>query len=228
MLSIQHVLIFKHTPSILNKQSTKNSRRCLDNKKDKVLDKSIALDPRIKRTRQALVEAFSELMNEKDFARITVQDVALRAKVNRATFYAHFEDKYALLNHTFAMWLQAVLDENLPPAPILNAENLRRLLLAMCKFLTTCSSSHHRRQLPFETQVQQSLYHTLLTWIERHPIPNPEAVATVISWSIFGAALQWSHQAPAHRPSAATLADTILPLLLAGLPLNLNAQSQSA
>ncbi len=51
------------------------------------------IDPRIKRTRMFLEEAFSELLHEKDFQSISVQDITERAGINRATFYAHFPDK---------------------------------------------------------------------------------------------------------------------------------------
>ncbi|RJP51863.1 MAG: TetR family transcriptional regulator [Anaerolineaceae bacterium] len=57
------------------------------------------LDPRVKRTRQLLEEAFSELIQEKDFQSISIQDITVRAGINRATFYAHFPDKYALLDY---------------------------------------------------------------------------------------------------------------------------------
>ena len=51
-----------------------------------------------------------ELAREKPLDSITVQDIAARAEVNRATFYAHFEDKYALLNYTAREMFQARLD----------------------------------------------------------------------------------------------------------------------
>jgi len=48
------------------------------------------VDPRIRRTRMLLEDAFSELIREKDFQSITIQDITARAGINRATFYAHF------------------------------------------------------------------------------------------------------------------------------------------
>lgn len=54
-------------------------------------------DPRVLRTRQLIREAFRELLQKKDFDSITINDIAQRATINRATFYAHYEDKYALL-----------------------------------------------------------------------------------------------------------------------------------
>jgi len=54
-------------------------------------------DPRVQRTRQLLLDAFMALVQEKHTIHsISIQEIAMRATVNRATFYAHFEDKYAL------------------------------------------------------------------------------------------------------------------------------------
>src|SRR5262245_25010539 len=55
-------------------------------------------DLRVRRTRKALVQALIELTLEKGFSAITVQDLADRAMVNRATFYRHYLDKYDLLD----------------------------------------------------------------------------------------------------------------------------------
>lgn len=54
-------------------------------------------DLRIKRTHKLLSEALIMLMSEKPFEKITVVDICERAMVHRATFYAHFADKYELL-----------------------------------------------------------------------------------------------------------------------------------
>src|SRR5215813_3050174 len=87
------------------------------------------VDPRVLRTRQLLQQAFNELMAEKDFHSITVQDITERARVNRATFYAHFEDKYALLNHTVRESLNAMLVGRLPENHLLTLDNLHVLVV---------------------------------------------------------------------------------------------------
>ena len=58
------------------------------------------LDPRVKRTRSLILQAFEQLLAEKGFESISVQDVTDKAEINRATFYKHFVDKYALLDYT--------------------------------------------------------------------------------------------------------------------------------
>jgi len=51
------------------------------------------VDQRVRRTRNALGDALLELIQEKKFEDITVQQVLDRAGVARATFYKHYQDK---------------------------------------------------------------------------------------------------------------------------------------
>jgi AcrR family transcriptional regulator len=51
------------------------------------------MDRRVRRTRDALGDALVELMQQKPFEEIKVQDVLDRAGVGRSTFYAHYRDK---------------------------------------------------------------------------------------------------------------------------------------
>lgn len=55
-------------------------------------------DRRVTRTKGAINRAFLELLAEKEFERITINDIADRADVNRATIYLHYADKYDLLD----------------------------------------------------------------------------------------------------------------------------------
>lgn len=61
-------------------------------------------------TKKALIESFVELLNEKSFDKITVQDIVNRCGVNRNTFYYHFQDIYMLLEELFKVEEQRVVD----------------------------------------------------------------------------------------------------------------------
>lgn len=45
------------------------------------------MDARKTKSRAAIVAAFSELLREEDYGKITVGDIIVRAHVGRATFY---------------------------------------------------------------------------------------------------------------------------------------------
>jgi AcrR family transcriptional regulator len=68
----------------------------LSGKEDKM--KADKLDRRTEKTRHSLLTALSDLMQEKKYSNITVQEIIDKANVGRSTFYAHFETKDELLS----------------------------------------------------------------------------------------------------------------------------------
>lgn len=54
-------------------------------------------DRRIGKTRAAIYQALNDLLHEKKYANITIQEIIDRANVGRTTFYQHFTDKDTLL-----------------------------------------------------------------------------------------------------------------------------------
>ena len=69
------------------------------------------IDRRAKRTRHALSSAIVELVKEKHFDEITVQNVIDRADVGRSTFYAHFRDKEELFQKNWERFLDMLADQ---------------------------------------------------------------------------------------------------------------------
>jgi AcrR family transcriptional regulator len=54
-------------------------------------------DLRVRKTKKALTEAFLELLKEKHFEDITINELCDRAEIRRATFYKHYTDKFHFL-----------------------------------------------------------------------------------------------------------------------------------
>lgn len=184
------------------------------------------IDPRTRRTRQLLLDAFGQLLSEKSFEEITVQDITERATVNRATFYAHFEDKYVLLDQSMTEMIQQFMHQKLPADSLFNTTNLERLIETVCEFLAQLSSHcapSNRNQFAslVEQQVKQQLYLRLVNWLQQENSmrtmtqKQAELQATVTSWAIYGAALRWSNGG--RSETATAFAHQALPLIISGL-----------
>lgn len=192
------------------------------------------LDPRVRRTRKLLQEALLALLAEKRFEAITVQDITERATLNRATFYAHFADKYALVEYCVREAFTEALADHLPADATLNVENLHQLIVIVCHFVVQlydhCAPSALLSQFiqMVEAQIQEQLHDVLLAWLAattlssgRDASPNPKLVATVASWAIYGVAQQWAR---GNRSlEAEQWARQALPLVLAPIRVSLHS-----
>ena len=58
---------------------------------------SVREDLRVRRTKKALSDAFMQLLAEKEFEEITINELCTLAGVRRATFYKHYADKFSFL-----------------------------------------------------------------------------------------------------------------------------------
>ena len=183
------------------------------------------VDPRVRRTRQWLPDALAALMAEKSFESITVQDIAERAMVNRVTFYAHFNDKYALLEHLMRAIFQKKLRARLPEGAPFNPDNLVGVIQVVAENLdeiqSHCPPPRGQMDTLMEKQIKAEVDEVLRCWLEEAPArrlagqPTPEQAATIASWAIYGAAVQWSQKV--RREPAGDFARQVLPLILAGL-----------
>lgn len=83
------------------------------------------MDPRVARTRRALLDAFFELVQERDYDDIRVEEIADRAAVSRSTFYTHHAGKDALLAASLAGPFRVLADAL---QGVAHAQRLRALL----------------------------------------------------------------------------------------------------
>lgn len=158
-------------------------------------------DPRVKRTRKLLQQAFVELLEEKNIASISIGEIADRATVNRATFYAHYPDKRALMDSIVRELFKQRLAQHLSPTPSWNVEHLRTLVRTTFDFLNElhhkCRHENSQFDPLMEGAVQQELAEVLQCWLKQarvagmRPGLRLELVASIVSWAIFGPAVQW-------------------------------------
>jgi AcrR family transcriptional regulator len=68
------------------------------------------MDRRIQKTRQLIMDTFVELLAEKGFDKITINDIAERANINRGTVYLHYVDKFDLLDKCIEKYVELLLN----------------------------------------------------------------------------------------------------------------------
>jgi AcrR family transcriptional regulator len=175
-----------------------------------------SVDPRIRRTRRLLQESLCNLLKKKAFDEISVQDIAEAATVNRATFYDHYRDKFALLEcmvgerfHELLKERQVQFDGTCPSA-------LKATVLAVCDYLLGLTGPDGSRPLEprMEAAVASVLRRMFLEGIRRHPRQDgatPEVVAAAAGWALYGAAREWV-QSPEHG-APEEIADTVTRLV---------------
>ncbi len=178
------------------------------------------LDPRVRRTRALILKAFEGLIIEKNFDAISVQDVTSSAQINRATFYAHFQDKYALLDHFISQKFVEELEKRTLNVCHYSPENLRSLILAVCEFLSHlhhgCPQHNQQFESLAEAQVKKQVYALLAHWLEKSKTPIPtEIPVTVATWAIYGLASYYSLSKK--QPSLDQFVDEALPLVAVNL-----------
>lgn len=175
------------------------------------------MDPRIKRTRNLILDAFSDVLAEKGFQSISVQDITEKAGVNRTTFYLHFTDKYALLDFSVSQLFRQELEKRTLNTCHFSAENLRSLIITVAEFIAHsnahCAHAEQQFEMLVETQVKKQVYDLLELWGEKAERSPEDARTTAVaaSWAIYGLALEWSHDK--QHPAVETFADRISPLI---------------
>ena len=178
------------------------------------------LDPRVKRTRKLILQAFSELLAEKGFESISVQDVTDKAQINRATFYDHFVDKYALLDYSISQMFLQEIEKRTLNACHYSTENLRNLILAVCEFLShmhsECAQPHQQFESLAEGTIKKIIFDLLSHWLEETKSKiSTDIPATVATWAIYGLASLYSHTKK--RPALEKFVDEALPLVAVNL-----------
>ena len=69
------------------------------------------LDRRVRKTRKALRAAMQDLMSEKGYDQVTIEELTERADIGRTTFYLHYSAKQDLLLEQFDELLSQLLTE---------------------------------------------------------------------------------------------------------------------
>ncbi|MDQ8736586.1 TetR family transcriptional regulator [Paenibacillus sp. LHD-38] len=118
-------------------------------------------------TKQFLINAFVNLVNEKDFDKISIADITNGAQVNRATFYAHFNDKYELLDYIINDSAAAVIEKRTLGVVKFDQNNIVQLVLAVCDFHQQPNIQCRRSYLSLAPQLKEKMLMELKNYLLR-------------------------------------------------------------
>ena len=183
-------------------------------------------DPRIRRTRKLLQGALSTLMETKSFEEISVQDITEAATVNRATFYDHYTDKFALMEAMIAGGFHELLYERQLRYDAGCPAALQAIIQTTCDYLVQVHSrgecDHQTAFAPLmDAAIAKAIQRLLIEGLQREKQPSaisPELIAASASAAICAGVKQW-FSTPDHPPVktlVAQLQELVLPMLDVG------------
>ncbi|MFD2370072.1 TetR family transcriptional regulator [Brevibacillus gelatini] len=185
-------------------------------------------DPRVMRTRQLIREAFRDLLRSKEFDAISVKDIAQKATINRATFYAHYEDKYALLEEITEQVFREMVPEQVMNAREFTVEICDQLILLthryILDFYQICRMDSKSIAELVDEKVKKMLQQIIESifskghYTDRRQI---KVISAMTGSAIYGAAHYWLTVGENNRTDL--LVDMVRPYVMNGLGLYSNS-----
>ena len=125
-------------------------------------------------------------------SQITVKDITERATVNRATFYAHFTDKYDILNYTLSETILKDLNNTLSVSDIINETVISNLFISIANYMVEVQDSCKMNSETFCNQAHQRINNELediFTIMLRNSYPEQDIDVLVNSASFLASGL---------------------------------------
>ena len=166
-------------------------------------------DLRVIRTVESIKGALVDLIEEKGFESITVKDITTKARINRGTFYAHYQDKFDLMNsyqEEIMREMSTITKENLPNLIAdlhTNDKKVQTIEIAVLIFKFLDQNQRFMKavlgpngDLSFQTKLKEFIYKTLFEStdtplkLENLLVPGEYLVSYIASAHI-GVVQQW-------------------------------------
>lgn len=179
-------------------------------------------DPRVIKTRRLIQEAIFNLSKVKNFDAITVSDIAQKAEINRSTFYAHFHDKYDLLDSIVSDQLEYFISKRIGDKLEITEEVIRNLILSICDYhedlSQRCKYSYRSFASVIEIKAKAQLRQVMLTLFMKnenkfaHDKVKIELIFTMVSSSIYDGVQYW--YSLGKRVNSLILVEEMLPFIM--------------
>ncbi|MEJ8766226.1 TetR/AcrR family transcriptional regulator [Oceanobacillus sp. HCA-5259] len=191
-------------------------------------------DLRVIRTKQSIRDALIDLMEEKGFEAVTVKDITTKANINRGTFYAHYQDKFDLMDKCedeIMFEMTRIAEQNLPKLlEALESNNLisapNPIAISMLKYINKNSKFMKAMlgpngNLTFQSRLKDFLWKTIFknntnSFIQEEKLLVPgQYLAAYIASAHIGVIQKWLEGGRKESPNE--MADILSTMTVNGL-----------
>lgn len=176
------------------------------------------LDRRVTRTRRHLREALMQLILEKGYDAVTIEDITERAELGRTTFYLHYRDKEELLLESIESTAQELYQQIYPDKSLEGPSSPQEGLHAIERVFTHAAANSLLYRIILKGGAASKVRHTILNFLseaalpifERN-LPNPglfpvplRAVSSYFAASLLGFLTWWLEEETPYPPEEAS------------------------
>jgi len=134
------------------------------------------------------------------FDSITINDITTKATINRATFYAHFPDKYALLDTIISENFIEILRQKISPDSVMSNSLLASLVESVCEYFEVAEKTCKGYECVLDLMSKEIVFQLteiIFTLLDKKAPDTNEGkilaklTASMVSTSIYIAVHQW-------------------------------------
>ena len=168
----------------------------------------------LNRTKDAIVDAFGELLTERPLNKITVKDIVDRCGINRNTFYYHFEGIPSLMEQTVKYMTDQIIQAH---------SKFGSPMDCIAPFVQYCTD-HKKAILHIYRSVQREVF---LTYLDRAAMYTVSQYVEATTAGLFSSESQTKETKLLIRYYKCTLVGSLLDWLDAGMEYDLMAAAES-
>ncbi|GAP05952.1 transcriptional regulator, TetR family [Anaerolinea thermolimosa] len=129
------------------------------------------LDRRVTRTRRHLREALMQLILEKGYDAVTIEDITERAELGRTTFYLHYRDKEDLLLESIEATAQELYQQIYPEKGLQGLSSPQEGLHAIERVFTHAAANSLLYRIILKGGAASKVRHTILNFLSEAALP---------------------------------------------------------
>lgn len=129
------------------------------------------LDRRVTRTRRHLREALMQLILEKGYDAVTIEDITERAELGRTTFYLHYRDKEDLLLESIEATAQELYQQIYPEKGLQGPSSPQEGLHAIERVFTHAAANSLLYRIILKGGAASKVRHTILNFLSEAALP---------------------------------------------------------